>query len=224
MKAYTAVEELSGEYSGTVVYADSNVEARRIAAGELTDGEFGGLRVRREPSLDVYQGKPIPMAEMIWMGWWTDCTNCGVRVNSEMYEDEEEYENKTPCGTFFGAGFCSDECKKEWQSKKEREPLIKYRMFQKLKGIAEQYVLDPIFVDDNSHCWINWNGEEPKVSSANIAVTVKGAPKHDQFSVKYNLKGDGTATTMLHLPYTDAGKAAFRPHATQALDILMNSQ
>lgn len=223
MKAYTATEELSGECLGTVVFAQSNVEARRVAAEELNDGYFGGLRICREPSLDMYEKQSIPMAEMIWMGWWIDCTNCGMCVNSDIYEDEEEYKDKIPCGTFFGAGFCSEECKKEWQSKKEREVLIKYRTFQNLKGIAEQYILDPIFDEANSYCWINWNGAEPKVSSAAIVVTVKGAPEYDHFSIRYNDKGDGKGETMLHLPYTEAGREAFKPHATQALDILMNS-
>ena len=221
MKAYTAVEELSGEYSGTVVYAKSNVEARRKAANELNDGEFGGLRVIREPQLDKYTRASIPMDVMINIGWWIDCSNCGVRVNADMYEDEEEYEGKTPVGTFFGVGFCCEECSKEWQARKEIEPILKYRMMQRLKGIAEQYVVDPVFDEDHSRCWIDWRGGEPKVNHANIEVTVPGAPRYSSLSVNYRLEADGKEKITLNLPHTDEGKRAFRKHATRALDILL---
>lgn len=224
MKAYTAVEELSGEWSGNVFYADSNVQARRMAANDLNDGEFGGLRVNRAPVLDQYYGKAIPLEVMTDLGWWTECHECGKRINSDLYCEPEEHPRhygKEPIGVFNGLGFCCEECQVEWDRKRCQEPTIKYHTEQSLKALAEKYVTEPIF-DGKFHCWINWHGVDPKVSSASLSFRVPGADQYNTMEVRQQTDMDGTVNTTLMLPLPDK-REPYRIHATKALDILFDS-
>jgi len=229
MKAYTAIEECSGEYSGTVVFANSNVEARRMAADEINDGEFGGLRVMRQPELDSYYKKPIPLEIMIDLGWWTGCSNCGIEIKEDLYYDDyhddyEYYKNERPCGSFNGAGFCSAGCQEQWRAKKSQEPIIKYRMPERLRAIAEQYVINPVFDETKNYCYITWVGDAaPFVSCASVTLAMPGAGTQ-QLSVNFKTTMAGEEEVHLFLPYTEEGKAAYRRYATAALDTLLDSR
>ena len=193
LKAYTAVEECSGDNAGTVVFAKSNVHARRHAANELNDGEFSGLTVRREPCLDQYTSKyEIPTQVMIDLMWWTTCTNCGRELREELYydngydyDDEDEgarsLYKKTPAGTFFDNPFCDDVCEHEHAKFCELKLEITHRETARLQGIVETYFKDVTFFDNSAeyfkrpYVWLRRYTDPPTVKESKITFQVAGA-------------------------------------------------
>jgi hypothetical protein len=119
VKAYICIETY--ECQGGVVFAETNLAARKIASYEWNDGELGGLSVRRAPNLDKYYGKGVPAWDLIVNhGWrWEGCCNCGQSLD---YDDLEDV-GKDPTKVVGYDGclvFCDQKCKDEY-TKDEQE-------------------------------------------------------------------------------------------------------
>jgi hypothetical protein len=111
-KAYICMETYN--CTGGVVFAKTNLEARKIAANEWNDGELGGLSVRRATDLDEYaETNRVPAWKLIVNhGWsWEDgCSYCGQSLN---YDDLQDA-GKDPCDVVGFDGFhvyCNEDCK-----------------------------------------------------------------------------------------------------------------
>jgi len=83
--AYTYNE--TDEWSGGVVFARSNIEARRMGANLLNMDEIAGLTVQRRPDLDQYADTGVPARVLVEEGWWFECHGCGLRINDYRMED-----------------------------------------------------------------------------------------------------------------------------------------
>lgn len=95
LKAYIVTEP--EENIGGVIYATSDIEARRRGADEYSDGELGGMSCRRAPELDDKRGdKRAITLHLLAMGWWfesaaigdgtlTDDDNPFVTIEGEIY-------------------------------------------------------------------------------------------------------------------------------------------
>lgn len=57
-KAYSYLE--TDEFTGGIVFAKSNIEARRIGANILNMDGIGGMTVSRRKDLDKYEQKGVP--------------------------------------------------------------------------------------------------------------------------------------------------------------------
>lgn len=215
LRAYTVIEYNSGENSGDVFFAKSNVEARRMGADAFNDGDFGGLSVHRAPTLDQYAGKPIPLHVMVGMGWWSGCYECGVTINSDLYDyPDEDPVPWPPIGNFGQTCFCCQDCHDSWHAKRAQEPALKHKELQRLKTVAEKYVTHPVF-GDQFHCYIDWRSDQPQVGHSSLDFTVPGAEY--PMAIKYN-----EDKHTLHLPLP-RHRAAYLPYTTKALDILFDS-
>lgn len=129
LKAFTVNEPM--EYTGGIVFAKSNIVARRLGANEYNDGELGGMTVKRAPWADSFVGKLVPASIMIAHGWHFECSGCGRRIDSDLadlWENEVQpedsgrdmvkarrrYCNWHPAdviGTQSSAVFCDQQCK-----------------------------------------------------------------------------------------------------------------
>src|SRR6218665_787596 len=111
LKAYDCLEPY--ENMGAIIFATSDIEARRRSANEFHDGDITGMSVKRAPWADKYQGRQnIPIDVMINHGWHFECCWSGVTIDSELYDygrevynrETQEYEmdetliGKTPVG------------------------------------------------------------------------------------------------------------------------------
>lgn len=74
-----SVQEMD-EGTGGIVFAKSNVAARRYGANQYNDGEFAGLRVQRQAWADQFAPGPVPFAELFARGWYQECCGCGDRI------------------------------------------------------------------------------------------------------------------------------------------------
>lgn len=130
-KAYICMDTY--ECTGGVIFAKSNIAARKIAANEWNDGELGGLSVRRAPGLDKYSDtKRVPAWELIVKhGWnWEDgCSYCGQSLNYDDLEDAGK--DPTKVVGFDGTHvYCDDKCHQSYMAAEKR------------KNEAGQYFLD----------------------------------------------------------------------------------
>lgn len=85
MPAYSYLE--TDEFSGGIVFARSNIEARRLGANLLNMDEIGGMQVTRRKDLDKYEGTGVPARELVAEGWWFECHGCGMRINDCALDD-----------------------------------------------------------------------------------------------------------------------------------------
>jgi len=118
MKAYTVTE--SDEYTGGIIFARFNAEARRIGASVYGDGDFRSVECRRSSQFDQYYPGPVPKKALIENGWWFECNHCGRRIESDY--DDEDYDPITDSvedGDFI---YCHETCKQqEEQDRIERK-------------------------------------------------------------------------------------------------------
>jgi hypothetical protein len=97
MKAF----HVQGDEYGVVVFANSNVVARREGALEL-DEQFNSVSCKRVPGLDSYAkaGKVASRVLVEDFGFWQECAWCSHQVDNETEERVWDGE----------AVYCSIEC------------------------------------------------------------------------------------------------------------------
>lgn len=84
-KAYLVTEP--NENTGGVVFAASDIEARRWGAGEWNDGELSGMSAIRRKDFDQYHGKGVPARILVAEGWHFECHGCWMRIEEWALED-----------------------------------------------------------------------------------------------------------------------------------------
>ncbi len=87
-RAYAVLED--SESTGGIVFARSNVEARRIGAAIYHDGEFSGRHCNRVPWADAYEPEGnVPASVCIDNGWHFECCGCGANIDSDWLYDND---------------------------------------------------------------------------------------------------------------------------------------
>lgn len=86
MGAYSAME--TDEFTGGIVFAKSNIAARKIGANLWNHDELGGMQVSRRKDLDKYEATGVPAWLLVSQGWHFECHGCGVRIDDASFYDE----------------------------------------------------------------------------------------------------------------------------------------
>lgn len=121
MPAYAINDYDAYEPSGVVLFAKSNIEARRRGAAKLNCDEIGGLSCVRAPWADEFEATGIiPAAVMLANGWILSCGGCDQMicggstvtrwVKNDDGEEEEVEIDVDPVGSQHSA-FCTPECR-----------------------------------------------------------------------------------------------------------------
>lgn len=130
-KAY-AVSNDDGD--GIILFAKSDIEARRKGANDLDHDDISGLSCRRVPWADQYADTGIvPAADMIDAGWWLECRGCERRIDGDEMEDGNgDYYDPEPCGTQH-APYCTPQCQERYLRARARIKRAERRAFEVLK-------------------------------------------------------------------------------------------
>lgn len=116
LKAFAVTDKDEG--SGGVVFAKTNVEARRVGAAEFGDGDFAAFDCRRAPEFDRWASRgAVPLLALYEAGWWQECVGCERRIQQD-WDDEPLNPRETPRGLY-----CTPACKRwddEERAKRER--------------------------------------------------------------------------------------------------------
>lgn len=160
LKAYACLEPY--ENTGAVIFAKSDIEARRRSANEFHDSEIGGMSVKRAPWADKYQGRQnIPIEVMVDHGWHFECCWSGVTIDSDLYyegreiynRETQEYElDKTlignkPVGFQEGLVFACQEYADEYHKYKAIEKEFNDEQLKYWRGIVLKNFPDAILSD-----------------------------------------------------------------------------
>lgn len=113
--AYAVTEDY--ENTGAILFARSDIEARKHGANEFNDGEIGGICCRRAPWADAYAGTPMPAWVMIAHGWHFECSGCGERIDSD-WLDDQGFDVHGVIGQQYGRVYCCDSCR-SWDEARE---------------------------------------------------------------------------------------------------------
>lgn len=126
MPAYAVNVKDPYEPAGCVVFAPSDIVARRKAASELDCDEISGLSCRRAPWADEFEAtRVIPATLMLANGWYLICAGCEQTISEDCtvtrYDDDgEEYEEDVnPVGTQHCV-YCTPECQKRDKDERAR--------------------------------------------------------------------------------------------------------
>lgn len=123
---------VQGDECGTIVFANSGIEARRIGANML-NLEFDEVEsCRRAQFADIYAAfGTVPPLVLIEQGWWWSCTGCGDGVRGIEVErepgDKSEPTFKVPADAIIleTEVWCSLKCKAREESKRATENVLK---------------------------------------------------------------------------------------------------
>lgn len=121
MRAFI-VSEPYGDHSA-IVFAKSNIEARKWGASEWNDGELGGLICHRCPGFDKFSETGVPASKMIEMGWWFECYNCGCKIDADDY-DKRGIKLDDVIGTQHSSVYCNAQCRDDHYARKSREKTV----------------------------------------------------------------------------------------------------
>lgn len=156
------METSSGEWTGAILFAKTNLEARKWAANEYNDGELGGMQVTRAPWADEYgsSGK-IPVKEMIYHGWHFECYWSGRTIQETLYYGEDSFYNhetkeweedqsfigKEPVGFQYGPVFACQEYSDLWHESKRLEKEFHEEQLKLYRAMVFKRLPDAVLIN-----------------------------------------------------------------------------
>lgn len=154
MPAFAVNDFDAGEPRGCIVFAKSNIEARRLGASELDLDEIGGLSCCRARWADQYEpSRIVPAAVMLANNWVLVCAGCeqiiyeggtvSRWVETADGETEEVEIDVDPVGTQHAA-YCTPECRdrevwrRAWMKRGDRRCLevFKRELLRRHPGVV----------------------------------------------------------------------------------------
>lgn len=108
LKAFSVLE--TDEHTGGIVFAKSNIEARRVGAARYGGGEISGWRVERMKGLDKFAETGVPASLLVWDGWHFECWGCGMRICDDTLTDSGRSPDDV-VGKESGRVFCCHACR-----------------------------------------------------------------------------------------------------------------
>lgn len=135
MPAYT-YQETDG-MTGGVIFAASDIEARRLGANTLNMDGISGMTVHRRKDLDQYEETGVPARVMIEEGWSCDCSGCGMTINDYSMEDAG-LPLSGIVGIFVYDAYCSHQCRIEYLSDLARRKAFEAAFVEMMKDIIRK--------------------------------------------------------------------------------------
>lgn len=135
MGAYSYLE--TDEYTGGIIFAKSNVEARRLGANLLNMDDIGGLEVRRRKDLDKYEATGVPAWLLVSEGWHFGCHGCGMRIDDCSMEDAS-LPITGIVGTESGAIYCCHTCRMEARAEHAAQEAFGEAFLDMLKDLVRK--------------------------------------------------------------------------------------
>jgi len=232
MPAFIATVEGDEGRVGGVYFVPQAIHARRAVCDYWQDGELSGAEVRRARQLDKYEEQGwVPIAEMIYEGWWAECYNCGMKLTAdEQYDDDDNEFILNPddfTGVFNGWSFCCQECEDTYRLHRDMERDMRCKLLDMMKAKLEsKFGIDGIIYTDTEdgfrngyHADIRWKEDGPYVSKASLHFKVPGC----KYGLHYSLDdpegaGNPDYNVSYHPHDHDAVSAFFLERTGRVLD------
>lgn len=167
LKAYACLEPY--ENTGAIIFAKSNIEARRISADEFHDGDIAGMSVKRAPWADKFGSRyKVPIKDMVEHGWRFECCWSGITIDEyiydygvEIYDAETEegawdetVKGKEPVGFQEGLCFACQEYADEYYEEQRKRKEFEEEKLKYYRNIVLKNFPDAILVNsENRYGW-----------------------------------------------------------------------
>lgn len=145
-----AVSNEDGE--SVILFAKSDIEARRLAASHLDQDSIAGLFCKRAPWADRYEkANAIPAAVMLDHGWNLSCTGCDQWIADGIEDDDGNEVDLAPVGTQF-APYCTSACRDRYLAEKAMRKRGERRCWQVFKReLLRKFPGVTVEAEDSSH-------------------------------------------------------------------------
>lgn len=197
------------ESNGGIVFAKSNIHARKIGASEWNDGDLGGMSCRRASWADQYRDSGVPVSDMVGHGWHFECCGCGIRIDedisdwrdrvrngdtfAEMLQTARRYRKWTPdriVGVQDGLVFCDGQCSNDYAERESERKRRQDRWLARFRKIILRRFPDAQFVENDTyrarpHCYVAQTKGRWRVEQVFMPFNFPGA-QYGPASLDYN--------------------------------------
>lgn len=173
-KAYTCTESCEG--TGGIVFAKSNIEARKSAASIWGDGDLAGWRIYRSPGLDKYRNSDVPTQVLIEDGWFFECHGCGMKMDETSLADELLPVSGV-VGKQNGRSFCSHQCRMDHSARTAAAKAYGEAFLDMMKeGLAKRFAgAELSFGEHRHHVYVHSWDSPLVVQQARVGFSYPGA-------------------------------------------------
>lgn len=188
LKAYACTEDCEG--TGGIIFANSNIAARKDAASIWGDGELAGWRVHRAPGLDKYQDTGVPTWILIADGWYFECNGCGMRMSEDtLYDEGLKVEGVV--GKENGQSFCSHQCRMTYKARKAAVDAYGQAFLDMMKDLLRDrfHDADLCFGDHRQHVYVTMWDHPLTVAQAIVSFSYPGM-KYGPAHLRYEKNGE----------------------------------
>jgi hypothetical protein len=176
------------EWTGGIVFAGSNIEARRIGANLLDRDGIGGMSVHRRADLDRYESEGVPARVLVADGWWFECSGCGMRVDEDNLIDEG-MSTAGVVGVEGGRVYCCHTCQRDDLARRAAKKAFGEAYLDMMRDIVRRRFpgIDHRFEDHRHHYYVDRCGGEMCVRDATVEFSFPGG----QYSVSLRMRHAG---------------------------------
>lgn len=186
MPAYSVLE--TDEFTGGIIFAKSNIAARKIGARVFNHDDMSGLQVKRRKDLDQYEGQGVPASLLVSQGWYFECHGCGMTINSDNM-DEEGLPVRGIVGSEGGPIYCCHACRMDSRSKESARDAFGQAFLDMLRDIVMQRLpdIDHRFEEQTHHVYVS-EAAPWAVVQARVSFSFAGM-SHGPASLRYDHSG-----------------------------------
>ena len=184
MGAYIVTEDTEG--TGGVIFAKSDIEARRRGADAFHEGELSGLHVTRAKHLDRYEGKGVPASVMIDAGWNFECSYCGASLNSDEIYDRGASPDDV-VGVESGHVFCDANCASSYVEDNRKKRATGNKFLSRMRARVRSRFGNVEFVPGrwHQHVYVVDAGAKLRTEQARVSFNFPGQV-HGPASLHYD--------------------------------------
>lgn len=118
--------------TSAIIFAETRGKAKWQFIQNHCDGEWKAVTCVREKRLDHYgAAHKIPFKELVWLGWWVECYQCGMHVDESHIEDAGMDVDNVQ-GFYTGVVYCSKECEHESHAEREAKEKLEARVIEEM--------------------------------------------------------------------------------------------
>lgn len=187
MGAYSYLE--TDEWTGGIVFAKSNIEARKAGANLLDRDGIAGMEVKRRKDLDKFEATGVPAWILVSDGWNFECFGCGYRIE-DWRMDEDGLPVTGVVGFEGGRIFCCHACRMEHLADRAAKEAFGNAFCDMLKDIVRARLphIDPCFGEFQTYAYPQGQGGVYVVKYAQVKFRFPGM-KIGPATIEYRHEG-----------------------------------
>lgn len=167
------------DYGGAIVFGDTRGKAKWDYINRYCDGDWSGVSCKRRRDLDRFESaKNIPFKELVYMGWWSECYQCGRHVEEGSLQDDD-MDIEDVVGFYHGPVYCCPKCEIEAEKRREADRILENQVIREMLWKLEDRF--PGATIELTKTYTQVNGDIGHVWEARLYLSIDG------YSVRYEL-------------------------------------